>query len=94
MSETTTTEKVVETPLEKFNRLALKRGDRFLAVCKLLQNLGDSYAYRINPDLAEELLAKFEQKLEEVKISWTNQINKVRNKESGETSTTEEESED
>jgi hypothetical protein len=90
MSETTTTEKVVETPLDKFNRLALKRGDRFLDICKLLQNLGDSYAYRINPELAEELLAKFEQKLEEVKISWTNQINKVRNKESGETSTTEE----
>jgi hypothetical protein len=42
--------------------------------------LGDSYAYAINPELAEELLEKFDAKLEEVRISWTREISKTQEK--------------
>ena len=68
------------TPEEKYTRLANKRGDKFVHVCKLLRNLGDSYAYSINPELAEDLLEKFDAKLEEVRISWMREISKAREK--------------
>lgn len=83
MSETSTQTANTNTdqsPEDKFVRLANKRGDKFLHICKLLRNLGDSYAYTVEPALAEELLEKFESKLEEVRISWTREIAKVRRK--------------
>jgi hypothetical protein len=75
MTEATTTEK--QTAEEKFIRLANKRGEKFKHQCKLLRNLATSYAYTINPALAEELLAVFSAELETVRVAWTNEVEKV-----------------
>ena len=75
MSEATTTEK--QTAEEKFVRLAIKRGERFKHQCKLLRNLATSYAYTIDPELAEELLGMFSAELETVRVAWADEIAKV-----------------
>lgn len=75
MSEATTTEK--QTAEEKFVRLAIKRGERFKHQCKLLRNLATSYAYTIDPELAEELLEMFSAELETVRVAWADEIAKV-----------------
>lgn len=78
MAEATTTER--QTAEEKFIRLANKRGEKFKHQCKLLRNLATSYAYTINPALAEELLEMFSAELETVRVAWTNEIAKVTRK--------------
>jgi hypothetical protein len=75
MTEAITTEK--QTAEEKFIRLANKRGEKFKHQCKLLRNLATSYAYTINPALAEELLAVFSAELDTVRVAWTNEVEKV-----------------
>lgn len=78
MAEATTTEK--QTAEEKFIRLAHARGEKFKHQCKLLRNLATSYAYTINPELAEELLDVFSAELEKVRVEWTKEIEKVNRK--------------
>ena len=78
MSDTTTTTK--QSAEEKFVRLANARGEKFKHQCKLLRNLATSYAYTIDPDLAEELLEMFTAELETVRVAWANGIAKVRRK--------------
>lgn len=80
MSEAAQAMTTDQSPQEKFVRLANARGDKFVHICKLLRNLGDSYAYTIEPELAEELLAKFDEKLQEVRLSWARESQKVRAK--------------
>jgi len=75
MSEATTTEN--QTAEEKFVRLAIKRGEKFKHQCKLLRNLATSYAYTIEPELAEELLEMFSVELETVRVAWADEITKV-----------------
>lgn len=74
MSEATTEKQTAE---EKFVRLAIKRGERFKHQCKLLRNLATSYAYTIDPELAEELLESFSAELETVRVAWAEEIAKV-----------------
>ena len=57
-------------------RLANTRGTKFVHVCKLLKNLGISYAYDINAEVAEELLEHFDTKLGEVRKAWEDKIAK------------------
>ena len=77
MSEATTTKQTAE---EKFVRLAIKRGEKFKHQCKLLRNLATSYAYTIDPTLAEELLEGFSAELETVRAAWAEEIEKVTRK--------------
>ena len=74
MTEATTTKQTAE---EKFVRLANKRGEKFKHQCKLLRNLATSYAYTIEPQLAEQLLEMFAAELETVRNAWGNEIAKV-----------------
>ena len=74
MTEATTEKQTAE---EKFVRLANKRGEKFKHQCKLLRNLATSYAYTIDPVLAEELLEVFSAELETVRVAWANEIAKV-----------------
>jgi hypothetical protein len=67
-----------ESKEQKFIRLAQDRGSKLLHQMGLLRNLGKSYAYKIDPDLAEELLEQFEEALGSVKDQWAIAINKQR----------------
>lgn len=58
-----------ETPELKFDRLAKSRGNKLVHQMKLLCNLG-SYAYKINPELAHELLITFQENLDALKAAW------------------------
>jgi len=86
MSETTTTRKPKtkvdsnETPEQRFIRLTNARGDKLVHQMKLLKNLATSYAYKVNPELAESKLLEFKDKLEALEITWTEAIEKIRGK--------------
>ena len=67
-----------ETREEKFIRLAKSRSTKLLHQIELLDNLGSSYAYKVNPELAEELLAEFDKALESLKNRWNEKIDSLR----------------
>ena len=62
----------------KFRRLASTRGDKLIHQMKLLKNLGTSYAYRMDPDLAEELLNKFDKQVSDLRDTWVAKITEMR----------------
>lgn len=62
----------------KFRRLASTRGDKLIHQMKLLKNLGTSYAYRMDPDLAEELLNKFDKHVSDLRDTWVTKITEMR----------------
>lgn len=68
-----------ESRTERFVRLSQSRGEKLIHQLKLLNNLGTSYAYRVDPELAEELLEQFETELASLKTTWTSAINKLKN---------------
>jgi len=62
----------------RFRRLASARGDKLIHQMKLLKNLGTSYAYRLDPDVAEELLSKFDKHVNDLRDTWVAKINEMR----------------
>ena len=62
----------------KFRRLASTRGDKLIHQMKLLKNLGTSYAYRMDADLAEELLNKFDKHVSDLRDTWVTKITEMR----------------
>lgn len=83
MSETTKSAKKSkvdpnESKDAKFRRLASTRGDKLIHQMKLLRNLGTSYAYRMDPDLAEELLVKFDKHVSDLRDTWVAKIQEMR----------------
>ena len=83
-----------ESREQKFVRLARTRGDKLVHQINLLSNLGTSYAYEINSDLAEELMGQFEETLNSLKQQWQKAIDRSRKgkKDDSEESTSESES--
>jgi len=67
-----------ETKEAKFRRLASTRGEKRIHQMKLLRNLGTSYAYKLDPDLAEELLIKFDKHMTELRETWTSKVDELR----------------
>jgi len=65
-----------ETPEQRYIRLAESRGEKLIHQMKLLKNLGKSYAYKIDSELAEELLVKFDESLDALKAQWQTAIQK------------------
>lgn len=69
-----------ESREEKFIRLAKSRSKKLLHQIELLDNLGSSYAYKVNPELAEELLAEFDKALEGLRARWSEKISSIRSR--------------
>ena len=69
------------TPEEKFIRLANKRTEKFDHQCKLLRNLATSYAYKMNHELANDLLVHYTKELETVRVTWLAEMEKETEKE-------------
>lgn len=69
-----------ESREEKFIRLAKTRSKKLLHQIELLDNLGSSYAYKVNPELAEELISEFEKAIEGLKSRWAEKISSVRSR--------------
>jgi hypothetical protein len=67
-----------ESREQKFKRLAQNRGKKLTHQMVLLSNLGGSYAYKIDPELAEELLEEFTASLDDLKASWREAIAKTK----------------
>lgn len=63
---------------QKFVRLARTRGEKLIHQIDLLSNLGSSYAYEVSPELAEELLGKFDGALENLRAQWRKAIDRAR----------------
>jgi len=66
-----------ESKEQKFIRLARDRGTKLLHQMGLLHNLGKAYAYKIDQNLAEELLEEFEEALVSVRTQWEKAIEKL-----------------
>ena len=69
-----------ESREDKFRRLASGRGKKLVHQMGLLSNLGGSYAYKIDPELATDLLEQFADALDELKVSWQEAIAKCKPK--------------
>jgi len=69
-----------ESKQDKFVRLAKDRGVKFSKYINLLTNLTKGYTYTIDPELAKQLLEKFDQEFTELRTSWTEALNKLDSK--------------
>jgi len=69
-----------ETKQDRFVRLAKSRSIKFLNFFELLHNLVEGYTYQIEPNLAKELLAKFQKEFADLETAWGSAIQKAEKK--------------
>lgn len=65
-----------ETKQDRFVRLAKSRSVKFLNYFELLHNLVEGYTYQIEPNLAKDLLAKFQKEFADLEAAWNTAIQK------------------
>jgi len=61
-------------------RLAKDRSTKFLKYFKLLDNLVSGYTYELDPELAKDLLDKFQQEFQKLEAAWTAAVAKAEKK--------------
>jgi len=71
-----------ETKQDRFVRLAKSRSVKFLNYFELLHNLVEGYTYQIEPNLAKDLLTKFQKEFADLEGAWNSAIQKAERKSS------------
>jgi hypothetical protein len=69
-----------ETKQDRFVRLAKSRSVKFGNYFELLHNLVEGYTYQVEPNLAKELLAKFQKEFSDLETAWKAAIQKAEKK--------------
>jgi len=76
-----------ETKQDRFVRLAKSRSSKFVDFFVLLHNLVEGYTYQVEPNLAKELLAKFQKEFSDLETAWLAAIQKAEKKGSNDNGT-------
>jgi hypothetical protein len=66
-----------ETKQDRFVRLAKSRSVKFLSYFELLHNLVEGYTYQVEPNLAKDLLGKFQKEFSDLETAWNLAIQKA-----------------